>query len=119
MGNRTSFKKGASGNPWGVSKEQHRIHVDNAKKATTLQGLMLEGLLEAINGAAPEDRAAKAREYIKDAPLRLIKDAQDRAYGTPTQRHDLNDARDVTEMSDEELLNLIEEEGVIPEGSDD
>ena len=115
----TSFKKGVSGNPWGVSRDQHKIHMDNAKTATKLQGLMLEGLLAAVEEAPEEERASVARQYIKDAPLRLIKDAQDRAYGTPTQRHDLNDARDMSEMSDDELLAMIQEEGEMPIGDSD
>lgn len=73
----TPFAKGQSGNPGGKTAEQRRIEVEAAEMAARLRHKMLTALVNASDG----DEAAL--EHIKGDVLRLLKDSEDRAHGTP------------------------------------
>lgn len=80
----TRFQPGQSGNPGGKTAEQRKAEVEAAELAAKVQRAMLEALAEHVS-----DNPAAALEAIKADPLRLIKDAMDRAHGQPTQPVDL------------------------------
>ena len=77
----TPFKPGESGNPGGKTSEQRKAEVEAAELAAKAQRAMLEALTQHI-----ADDPAAALEAIKGDPLKLIKDAMDRAYGTATNK---------------------------------
>lgn len=71
------FAKGQSGNPGGKTSEQRRLEVEAAEMAAKLRHKMLTAL---TNATADEEAALEA---IKGDVLRLLKDSEDRAHGTP------------------------------------
>jgi hypothetical protein len=74
------WKKGQSGNPGGKTKEQRKREVKAAELAAKLRLDMLQALAELTAG----DQAMLV-EAIKSDNLRLLKDTEDRAWGTPQQ----------------------------------
>ena len=74
------------GNPSGATSAQRQMEVANAEIATRIQSR----LLEALHGQMLEDptKLTIVENYIKTEVLKLVKDAQDRGLGTPTQRID-------------------------------
>ena len=74
------------GNPSGATSAQRRMEIANAEMATRIQSR----LLEALHGQMLEDptKLTIVENYIKAEVLKLVKDAQDRGLGTPTQRVD-------------------------------
>ena len=81
----TPFKKGESGNPRGMTKEVRARIASNAEKASRLQELMLDGLLEVVERMTPEQREACLRADIN----KIIMDAMDRELGKAGQQLDL------------------------------
>lgn len=79
----TPFEPGKSGNPGGKTAEQRKAEVAAAEQAALIQKAMLDALAEHI-AADP----ANALEAIKSDPLKLIKDAMDRGFGTAVQTVD-------------------------------
>jgi hypothetical protein len=104
-GRLTPFPPGQSGNPGGKTSEQKRREMRNAEMATRLQEFLLEREIAAIDEPADLEASALVRETLKDVlspsqlqtvlstltvaltgeRLKLIKDAQDRGLGAPTQ----------------------------------
>lgn len=78
----TPFKPGQSGNPGGKTAEQRKLEVEAAEMAARLRHRMLSALMETVE-VGDEVNAAAALEAIKADVLRLIKDSEDRAHGTP------------------------------------
>jgi hypothetical protein len=75
------FRKGKSGNPGGKSKEQVAIERRNAEAAMRIR----EKLLAAAEAKLATLDSDTALEFIETAMLKLIKDAEDRGLGSPTQ----------------------------------
>lgn len=74
------FQKGQSGNPGGKTAEQRKAEVEAAEIAATLRLAALRKLAERIaNGEIDPD------EIVTGDNLRLFKDSEDRAHGTPKQ----------------------------------
>jgi hypothetical protein len=71
------FQPGQSGNPGGKTAEQRRLEVEAAEMAAQLRHKMLTALVNATGDDAT------TLEAIKGDILRLIKDSEDRAHGTP------------------------------------
>lgn len=102
---RPAWKPGQSGNPSGKSSEQKFREMRNAEMATRLQEFMLERELAAIENPADVEASRLVREALREVlpaqqldtvlstlsvsltaeRLKLIKDAQDRGLGAPTQ----------------------------------
>jgi hypothetical protein len=111
-GRLTPFPPGQSGNPGGKTSEQKRREMRNAEMATRLQEFLLEREIAAIDEPADLEASALVRETLKDVlspsqlqtvlstltvaltgeRLKLIKDAQDRGLGAPTNKTALTDA---------------------------
>lgn len=73
------FQPGQSGNPGGKTAEQRKLEVEAAEMAAALRHKMLT----ALTNCAKDDMSAL--EAIKSDILKLIKDSEDRAYGSPKQ----------------------------------
>lgn len=73
------FQPGQSGNPGGKTKEQRAAEVKAAEDAAILRAMMTASLLEKVKAGAD------VASLIDPAVLRLLKDSEDRAHGTPKQ----------------------------------
>lgn len=74
------FQKGQSGNPGGKTAEQRRAEVEAAEIAASIRLAALRKLSERIaNGEVDADAV------VTSDNLRLFKDSEDRAHGTPKQ----------------------------------
>lgn len=88
------WKKGQSGNPAGTSKEVQQSIQVAAVKAARIQEAMLTALAQRVEEDPDEALAA-----IKADPLRLIKDAMDRALGQPEQKISVEDNTDADDFA--------------------
>lgn len=92
----TRFKKGQSGNPSGRSSKELKAINQAAKKAAILREKALSSLQEKI------DAGADPLELIDANMLKLFKDSEDRAHGTPqastTIKGDENNPIAITEV---------------------
>lgn len=77
----TRFQAGERANPNGKTSEQKRAEMKAGELAAQIQLRMLQALSDAIAG---DD--ATALQAIAADPLRLIKDAMDREFGSATQK---------------------------------
>lgn len=101
---------GNPGNPGGKTSEQRKAEIANAERATRLRGRMLAALEKSLDAAfANGDEADKAAiEAIGSDTLRLIKDSEDRGFGTPTMPidHKSSDGS-MSTVTDEHLTSRI------------
>lgn len=81
----TRFEPGKSGNPGGKSKELKRLEMEAAEMAAKIRHAALSSMMEKLAKAseAPEPDAEAAIKLITADTLRLFKDSEDRAHGTP------------------------------------
>lgn len=79
----TRFGAGQPTNRGGKTAKRREAEYKAAEIAAILQLKMLSGMLESAGGEDGADCAAMA--LITSDNLRLMKDAQDRAHGTPKQ----------------------------------
>lgn len=79
------FKPGQSGNPGGKTSEHRKAEVRAAEAAAKVQADMIEALARVMDTA--KDDADKLA-YIRAEVNTLLKNAQDRAFGSPTQQID-------------------------------
>lgn len=75
------FKPGQSGNPGGKTSEQRKAEVRAAELSALLRVQMLEEMAEAV-------AEGRALDHLKADALRLFKDSEDRAHGTPTNKNE-------------------------------
>lgn len=68
----------SSGNPKGKTAEQRQAEVQAAEISAKLRLAALIRMQEMIDGGEMD-----AVELAKDGPLRLFKDSEDRAFGSP------------------------------------
>lgn len=80
----TQFKPGQSGNPGGINSETHRLIKESAEKAARLQNLLIDGILQKVEQASPEEREAILRADVN----KIIGDALDRHMGRAVQKVD-------------------------------
>ena len=80
----TQFKPGQSGNPGGINSETHRLIKESAEKAARLQNLLIDGILQKVEQASPEEREAILRADVN----KIIGDALDRHMGRAVQQVD-------------------------------
>ena len=73
----TRFKPGDTPNPGGKSKEQKRLEIEAAEMAVKLRHAMLSSMMEKLGDGSAADN------LITSDLLRLMKDSEDRAHGTP------------------------------------
>ena len=85
----TRFKKGQSGNPGGKSEGQRTAEIEAARISAELRLKVLSTLQERINKS--EDGALSDGDLgllLNQHSLKLFKDSEDRAHGTPKQSVD-------------------------------
>ena len=80
----TQFKVGNSGNPAGKTKAQRQAEVDAAEIASFVSLELVKAVQDTLLGADTETK----REQIKGDVLTLLRNVQDRAYGSPKQSVD-------------------------------
>lgn len=78
----TRFKKGVSGNPGGKTGEQLKIDRESADLAAKIRHKMLSSL------AGKLDDGVDPLKFLDQTALKLFKDSEDRAHGTPKQQID-------------------------------
>lgn len=81
----TQFKPGQSGNPGGKSSEHRAAEVKAAELAAMVQADLVEALYNTLQQAEGDEVKLGA---IKADVLKLLKDSQDRGFGTPQQHID-------------------------------
>lgn len=73
----TRFQPGNNANPGGKTKEQKRIEIEAAEMAAKLRHAILSAMTEKLQSGTP------AEDLLTGDALRLMKDSEDRAHGTP------------------------------------
>lgn len=81
----TQFKPGQSGNPGGKSSEHRAAEVKAAELAALVQADLVEALYNTLQKAEGDEAKLGA---IKADVLKLLKDSQDRGFGSPQQHID-------------------------------
>jgi len=90
----TRFQPGESGNPGGKTGEQLKIDREAADMASRLRHAMLSSIAGKLkDGSDPI-------EHLDSVALKLFKDSEDRAHGTPKATSDVS-------MSGELILQTI------------
>lgn len=81
----TRFGPGNKANPGGKSKELKRIEAEAAEMAAKIRHAALSAMTEKLSKAAenPEADPDAVLKLITSDNLRLFKDSEDRAHGTP------------------------------------
>lgn len=80
LANLKPFQPGQSGNPGGKTSEHRHLEIKAAELAARIQFDLVNALADVV-----KDGGTMAMEQIKGDVLKLIKDAQDRGYGSPVQ----------------------------------
>ena len=73
----TRFQAGNNANPGGKTKEHKRMEIEAAEMAAKIRHAMLSAITEKLTNDT------KADELLTGDVLRLMKDSEDRAHGTP------------------------------------
>ena len=74
----TRFKPGSTPNPGGKTKEHKRLEMEAAEMAARLRHAALSSMMEKLEG-----NLLDVDDIVKADVLRLFKDSEDRAHGTP------------------------------------
>lgn len=74
------WKPGQSANPGGKTAVQRKAEVEAAEMAAKLRHLMLTRMVELVEAGEPPEKILLSSEALK-----LFKDSEDRAHGTPKQ----------------------------------
>jgi len=80
---KTRFKKGKSGNPSGKTSEALKAEAEAAKISAKLRLAALSCLQEKISEGPVNDETLEL--LMSAGALKLFKDSEDRAHGTPRQ----------------------------------
>jgi hypothetical protein len=83
----TKWQPGQSGNPGGKTSEHRKAEIRAAELAAKVQLDLVEALSNTLDAAEGDETKLAA---IKADVLKLLKDAQDRGYGTPKSSVDLS-----------------------------
>jgi hypothetical protein len=75
----TRFQPGSTPNPGGKTKEMKRLEMEAAEMAAKLRHAQLSSMMEKLQAGTD------ALELLNGDALRLFKDSEDRAHGTPKQ----------------------------------
>lgn len=86
LANLKPFKPGQSGNPGGKTSEHRAAEVKAAELAAKVQLELVQALANVLGQAEGDDEKINA---IKSDILKLLKDAQDRGFGAPTQPQEI------------------------------
>lgn len=106
----TRFKKGQSGNPGGKTEGQRAAEIESARISAELRLKTLSSLQEMVGDGPLSDEMLE--RLLNPATLKLFKDSEDRAHGSPKQ------AVDHTTGGDKLGPSVIERVIVKPENKD-
>lgn len=81
----TRFKPGQSPNPGGKTSEQRKLEIESARIAAEIRNRLLSTIKEKL-----DLDGTNALEFLNSDALRLFKDSEDRAHGTPRQSVDID-----------------------------
>ena len=81
----TQFKPGQSGNPGGKTSEHRQAEIRAAEAAALVQADLVEALARVVQAAAGD---TDKLEYLNKEVNTLLKNAQDRGFGSPQQHVD-------------------------------
>lgn len=79
----TRWKKGQSGNPGGKSEGQRAAEIEAARISAELRLQALSSLQELLGSGSLSE--SDLEKLLTPATLKLFKDSEDRAHGTPQQ----------------------------------
>lgn len=79
------FKPGQSGNPGGKTSEHRKAEIRAAEAAALVQADLVEALARVVQAAAGD---TDKLEYLNKEVNTLLKNAQDRGFGSPQQHVD-------------------------------
>jgi hypothetical protein len=99
----TQFAKGVSGNPGGKAKGQRANEIKAAEVAAEMRLFLLTSLQAKFRGAVLTDEGYEM--LLSTGALKLFKDSEDRAFGSPQQHVD-NTSKDGS-MSPERIIREI------------
>lgn len=86
LANLNPFKPGQSGNPGGKTSEHRKAEIRAAEAAAKVQADLVEALARVVSSAGDD---AEKMEHIRSDVLKLLKDAQDRGFGSPVQPQEI------------------------------
>ena len=79
------FQPGQSGNPGGKTSEHRKAEIKAAELAAMVQADLVEALHNTVKDAANDQDKL---DQIRSDVLKLLKDSQDRGFGSPQQHID-------------------------------
>lgn len=82
------FQPGQSGNPGGKTREQRRLEVENAERATRMRNNLLIAFEEEMMAAVDEYGGVETDKIVKMTTtqlLTLLRDSEERGLGKPVQ----------------------------------
>lgn len=79
------FKPGQSGNPGGKSSEHRKAEIEAAEIAAKARLGLVRAFANLVDGVATD---AERQALIDANALKLLKDSEDRGFGTPQQHVD-------------------------------
>lgn len=89
---RHQWQPGQSGNPSGVTSETRRLALANAERATRIRARVLQAVERVLSHPDTETGDALALRSLTTELLTLLRDAETRGYGAPTQRVEVDQA---------------------------
>ena len=104
----TRFKPGQSGNPSGKSSEVQKAEQEAAAISAKLRLAALSCLQEKVDAGQISDETLDL--LINPATLKLFKDSEDRAHGTPAQSIDHTSGGDKIAMPTEVVLRAARDD---------
>lgn len=78
----TKWKPGQSGNPGGKTREHRQAEIKAAELAAKARLGLVQAFANLVDGVATDE---ERHALMTSEALRLLKDSEDRAFGTPVQ----------------------------------
>lgn len=97
----TRFQPGNNANPGGKTSEHRRLEIEAAEMAARLRHAMLSAMTEKLSSGDVLDA------MLTSDALRLFKDSEDRAHGTPKQAvvHEGDQANPIRHVIERRIIN--------------
>lgn len=82
LANLKPFQPGQSGNPGGKTSEHRKAEIEAAELAAKTRLGLVRAFANLLDGKATDDERV---QLLNSDALRLLKDSEDRGFGSPTQ----------------------------------
>jgi hypothetical protein len=98
----TRFQPGNNANPGGKTSEHRRLEIEAAEMAARLRHAMLSAITEKMASGGSVD------DLLTSDALRLFKDSEDRAHGTPKQAvvHEGDEGKPIRHVIERRIINV-------------